>query len=290
MYTYNFSSVRIVTNIKLPFLSSFHVGEISNPNIVQNYTEDGSFINYYTGKGIIEDKEYNVKLCSNSYTYRLQIVDIAELLITLDGKSICLVNSRLNTNSHTFLSAFTGPALILALAINNIFCIHSSAVKINNKVAMFIGESGYGKSTLADKIRAQNKDIKRISDDILPLYLKGNKLYALPDFPQLKLKPEEQYSPEPDEELKISHIYLLTKQDDIDKIVLNNMESKKLIQNLIKQTISSVLFDKDILNSHLEFCAGGLDSLIPKELIFRRNTSEIPGLCKIILDDLLNTA
>ncbi len=59
---------------------------------------------------------------------------------------------------------------------NNGLIMHGSAVSLGNKGIIFVGDSGCGKTTLAQLFKASNETV--INDDMLALKLKGHHVYA----------------------------------------------------------------------------------------------------------------
>lgn len=286
MYSYKFSTVTVYSDYSHPFLDCYRVNSSTNKihKVDSQINELSDCI--YSGPGVVEDKEYDISLHKSTEGYHLSINGIAEFFISIDGYHIYLLKSLVDKNSHTLLSAFTGPALILALSLNNIFCIHASCIRYEGRTALFIGKSGVGKSTIVSKIYSGNKNVIRISDDIIPIRLEGSSVFALARFPQLKLDPDEQYPEQLDEEVPVSEIYILDKQDKVDEYDITECTPMELAENLIKQTISSVLFDNATLKNHLKTCSRAATSHKGKKVNFSHDLNKLPLLCKIIIDDI----
>lgn len=66
--------------------------------------------------------------------------------------------------------------------------LHASAVAIKGKAVAFLGDAGWGKSTLAASLHARGYDL--LCDDVLALDFTKNEITVLPAFPQLKLWPD----------------------------------------------------------------------------------------------------
>jgi len=286
LYGYKFSTVTVYSDYSHPFLDSYKVTTPSSINQKVDAQINESSDSIYSGPGIVEDKVYDISLHKSTDSYHLSINDIAEFFISNDGYHIHLLKSLVDKNSHTILSAFTGPALILALSLNNIFCIHASSIRYKGRTALFIGKSGVGKSTIAEELFSDYDSVIRTSDDILPIRLGGLSVYALPRFPQLKLDEDAQYPKEFDEKIPVSDIFILNKEDKVDEYTITDCPSMELAENLIKQTISSVLFDNHVLKNHLELCSTTASSHKGKKVSFSHDLNKLPSLCKMILDDI----
>ena len=151
-----------------------------------------------------------------------------------------------NTIDDTLL---LGPVLILNLAMNKVFCLHASAFSFNDKVFILMGSSGTGKSTIARFMNNQ-KQARRIADDILPLKIIGNNLTILPCFPQLKLPANQQYTGD----AIIAETILLFAQKSNSETELTPVETFDAIKLLIKHSVATKLFAKNELANHLSFC------------------------------------
>ncbi|MBE9041275.1 hypothetical protein IQ235_10835 [Oscillatoriales cyanobacterium LEGE 11467] len=82
-----------------------------------------------------------------------------------------------------------GAAIGVILHQRGYFVLHASAVEIDGKAAVFIGNKGWGKSTMAATLHARGHRL--IGDDVVALDLNDNtRPVVLPAFPQLKLWPD----------------------------------------------------------------------------------------------------
>jgi hypothetical protein len=83
---------------------------------------------------------------------------------------------------------FLGLVVSFALHLRGLHNLHASAVKIGNGAVAFSAPPGGGKSTLTTYFL--NAGHALLSDDVLPLQLRGEEIYALPGPPQLRLWPD----------------------------------------------------------------------------------------------------
>lgn len=80
-----------------------------------------------------------------------------------------------------------GPVLAALLHQRGLLVLHASAVEINGIAVAFLGEKGWGKSTLAAYLQEQQHNL--LADDVVAIDLSSDKVSVLPGFPQLKLWP-----------------------------------------------------------------------------------------------------
>lgn len=170
-----------------------------------------------------------------------------------------------------------GPAIILNLAINNIYCLHASACLINKKIFIIMADSGTGKSTIARFIDKQ-ANAKRIADDIVPVMLKNDKLTLLPNFPQLKLVDDNQYT---GEDICLEPSLIFVKKDSKNVIIkkVNHLES---IKNLIKHTVATRLFNNFQLKNHLDFCYKISNQVKSYQVKYSHTPDSLPTLFKLL--------
>ena len=82
----------------------------------------------------------------------------------------------------------TGPILAVLLHQRGKLVLHASAVNINGCAAVFLGNKGYGKSTLAAHL--QSRGYPLISDDMVPVSFTGDRAETIAGYPQIRLLPD----------------------------------------------------------------------------------------------------
>lgn len=82
-----------------------------------------------------------------------------------------------------------GAVLAVLLHQRGFLVLHASSVAVNGDAVAFLGEKGWGKSTMAATLYARGHNV--MADDVVALDISGTKSpMVLPGFPQLKLWPE----------------------------------------------------------------------------------------------------
>ena len=195
----------------------------------------------YSKNTQIGENKYPLKVsCNNNSHYHIQV----------NADSY-----RLNSNSITVsassidITLLMGPAMLLNLALNNVFCLHASAFIIKNTLFILMAESGTGKSTIARYMNQQQHAL-RIADDIVPLKIQNKKLSLLSNFPQLKLSQQQQYTGNDICKKTIFLCAVKSKSETTIKPIDTFNSMKKLIQH----SVATRLFAKNELNKHLKFC------------------------------------
>ena len=90
-----------------------------------------------------------------------------------------------NTRLRIYLMA---SVLGLLLDQRGLLVLHASAIQVGSEAALFLGESGFGKSTIAAAMSVNGYPV--IADDLAPIQIIGNDACIAPGFPRLKLYPE----------------------------------------------------------------------------------------------------
>lgn len=81
-----------------------------------------------------------------------------------------------------------GPALGVLLHQRGYFVLHASAVAIAGESVAFLGEKGWGKSTIAAALHRRGHGV--VADDVTAIQVARDCPLVYPGFPQLKLWPE----------------------------------------------------------------------------------------------------
>jgi hypothetical protein len=147
-----------------------------------------------------------------------------------------------------------GPGLITALALRDRWCLHASAVVCEGEAVLFVGDSGAGKSTLAREIAAACPGWSRLTDDLTPVELAGGRLAVRPDFPQLKLAPEDQWTGDSSASIQVRELYLL-RPIPYGRVRIRELSAQTATIALLSHTAAARLFDHRLLERHLEFAA-----------------------------------
>lgn len=168
-----------------------------------------------------------------------------------------------------------GPALVLALAFHETWCLHASAALFDGQVTAFLGESGQGKSTLAAHL--SEADWRLVADDILPVARDQAGVQAWPHFPQLKLKVQPGASLA--ERLPLSRICVLA-QADVPEI--SRLSSGEALQALLRHTAGTRLFDPPLLAKHMAFCAWAAARVPVFSLAYPRRWESLPKVKELL--------
>ncbi len=104
-----------------------------------------------------------------------------------DGCRI-IVQPFFNAPESEIALSLIGLVSVLLLMQRGLFSLHGSAVVVNNKAFIFIGEKGQGKSTMASQMVAAGAML--LTDDLTAIDIKDTGNFVRPGFPNIKLWPD----------------------------------------------------------------------------------------------------
>lgn len=100
-----------------------------------------------------------------------------------------IIEPELNAEASKIRLLLLGAAMGVLLHQRGYLTLHASAVAMNNGAVVFIGDKGWGKSTIAANLHARGHNL--IADDVVAVDLHSEQqAIILPAFPQLKLWPD----------------------------------------------------------------------------------------------------
>ncbi|GAB4523002.1 MAG: hypothetical protein Tsb0014_00080 [Pleurocapsa sp.] len=104
-----------------------------------------------------------------------------------EGKEI-IIEPVAEADEYRLRLFILGAAIGTILHQRGFLVLHGSGVDINGKAVVFVGNKGWGKSTIAANLNAKGHNL--IGDDVIAIDLSGNRPMVMPAFPQLKLWPD----------------------------------------------------------------------------------------------------
>jgi hypothetical protein len=233
--------------------------------------------------GLVAGKNRQVEVWSTGKGLILKVNGFRDFYITLAGREI--VPATLPTEVKGLeQEVVLGPALVLALALAGKWCVHCSAALYKEKGILFLGESGFGKSTLASSLcRNAGRDWKLAADDILPVTLGIDNLTGWPHYPQLKISTQDQPGNFLPEQVPVSNAFILKPVPG--QIKIRVMDLNETTQALISNTAGTRLFTPELLKEHLEFCASAAQKIKVYELTYPHDRNRL----REVMDQIVET-
>ena len=250
------------------------------------YSEVGNIFCHTTGW--IGETTRHVETWSAPPGLLLKVSGGSDFYIGPEGETILRVDDAQDETGRLPLSALDreillGPALVLALALRGSWSLHASAAMFRGQTTVFLGESGRGKSTLAAYLG--HSGWQQVADDILPASLEPDGVRVWPRFPQLKLPPDQQPALSLPEQLPLERICVLEDTEAEAAPGLQLLPPGRAVQELIRHTAGSRLFDPALLARHLAFCAAAAGQIPVYRLAYPHREEALPEI-KTLLESL----
>jgi hypothetical protein len=236
---------------------------------------------------------------------------VGEFLVSANGLQIYSRQFD-ETHKESFQVYMLGQALSFALVKRGLEPIHATVLAIHGEAVVFLGDSGFGKSTLAASFISAGHPV--LTDDLLMLHITDDGILAYPGPPRIKLFPEiarrflgEMATGVPmnrDTErviiplnanqscsvpLPVRAIYSLSAPRDVFRkqpIRIKPLSPRAGLTELVKNTFNRSLVDSDRLTRQLEQTSR-LATLLPvRELSIPRDLDRLTEVQQAILSDL----
>ena len=158
-----------------------------------------------------------------------------------------------------------GPPLLTLLATKSVFCLHAGAVATEYGAAVFIGESGRGKSTLSQSVAGSHW--QRLGDDIMPVSLSEDNVFLIPRFPQLKRKLQHlSYTLE-----SLVAIFRLLEPATHQQVECQLTQGSEALITLSRHTAASRVFNERLLKENMVFNRNVLNKIPIYNLSYPRD-------------------
>ena len=183
-YRYEVYGIRLRSDIEL----SFAKGIPAEESDIELLSESESFFRRASLDAVLKpdaDRWYEYALLDNGQVY-LRWDGLCEFVVDGDGRRIWF--GWLGSDSPESLQVYLlGRALSFALVKQGLEPIHSTAVVLDGDALAFIGESGFGKSSLAAGFLGDGHRL--LTDDLLLVSQSSGGFEAQPGPPRIKLFP-----------------------------------------------------------------------------------------------------
>lgn len=237
---------------------------------------------------------------------------VGECLVSKDGRSIDCYRLP-SVNRESFSGYLLGQALSFALVKNGIEPLHATAVVVRGTAVAFLGDCGFGKSTLAAEfLRAGHR---LLTDDLLILRKTGLQILAYPGPPRIKLLPEmtRRFLGEAEKTFPVNpqtqklivplgreracHVatplaafYVLPSLDKIpvgSNVCIKSLSRKQAFLSLLGSAFNTSILHPHRLQHQFEATQALANSVVVKQLSYPRDLECLPQVREAILSDLL---
>ncbi len=226
------------------------------------------------------DSLIDLQIWSSPLGILLRVEGGSDFCISPDGREITRPGREAEPLEGLDLEIQQGPAQVLALAMRQNWSLHASAARFQDTTIAFLGESGYGKSTLAGYLGCSGW--QRVADDILPVTLADDTLLAWPHFPQLKLPEDQQPALYLPESLPLDRLCLVSPAGANERVRLEPLSSTEAVTALLSHTAGTRMFWPELLTRHLAFCARAGQLLPAYRLTYPHRRDALPQVKEIL--------
>ncbi len=195
-------------------------------------------------------RKVGILLSGNNYL--IIVEDVGRFAVDSTGDHISLVEANSDADEQLLHEVAIGPVLLLALAIQDTWAFHASAVCIDDAAILFLGDSGAGKSTVARYLAEKVDNAQLVADDILPFNVHDDCLCALPQYPQLKLSSHEQPGAVLSAAIPVRAVISLSKASMTEVCCVDRpLTMIERAQILIHHSVATRLYDRLLMKRHL---------------------------------------
>lgn len=235
-----------------------------------------------------------------------------EFLIAADGRKVAC-RSLDETSHEVFQTYLLGQVLSFALLKRGIESLHSTAVVVDGEAVGFVGDCGYGKSSLGAAFLQAGHPL--LTDDLLVVEEDAHGVLAYPGVPRIKLFPEiargllgEGIVGTPMNNLTpklviplgrklfcrdvspLRAIYVLTfpaGSSRNDRITIRALSPRRAFLELLKDTFNAMVLEPARLTRQFDLAARLAGKVPVKSLSFPRSLDRLPSVREAILSDLV---
>ncbi|RKZ48760.1 MAG: hypothetical protein DRQ48_02915 [Gammaproteobacteria bacterium] len=267
---YNIFDISIESDLRLPELSE----GVARETVIKIKSGADSKRAHCEPEHLHEWKDTDGEICMLSAkfedNYLLRFPGLVDFLICSSGESVFYFPES-DIPEETIRHLILDQLIPRILGQRGHLVLHASAVQIiDEKAVVFLGATGWGKSTIASSYYENGAQL--ITDDCLLIKIIENKVFCVPNYCGLRLYPDSaeaifkdkmQYEPvahytskerlilhhvEPEkaEPIPVSAIFLLSDPDigSVDTVSIKKIQGAKEIMAIVEQTFLMDIEDK----------------------------------------------
>jgi hypothetical protein len=230
-----------------------------------------------------------------------------EFLVSASGKQVQWRKLQ-EVSNEVFFTYFLGQVLSYCLLARGIEPLHATAMVVDARAIAFLGDSGFGKSTLAAAFLQRGYAL--LTDDVLALEFSGENVWARPGIARVKLNPDsadavfcgrrsipmntftsKMIFPLNDSQhgnrvVPLQALYVLPHKTSKSRILIRRLSGRSSFLPIVQNTFNDTVLHPDRLKRQFAF-AGRLAGLIPiKRLSYPKRLDMLPEVADAILADI----
>jgi len=229
--------------------------------------------------------------------------DVSGTISVIGGREI-VVDPVPGIETSTLQSYLIGLVFAVLLHQRGYSVLHGSAISIEGRAVLFLGNSGAGKSTLAGAFHRQGKPL--VSDDVTPVDCTAGQIMVLPGCPYLKLWPgsvnllqydlsslpailhnrakrrlnTNNFSQDP---VPLGQIYILANEDCVQ---LTTLTPREALLELVRHSHSGEWLDATKNYSHFLSCSRIANTVSIKRLAVQHTPEALERAMELVGEDL----
>lgn len=224
-----------------------------------------------------------------------------------DGRSITIDEIR-EVPEDEIRVYLLGVLMSILLRQRGLLVLHAAGLAKDGRSVAFVGDSGWGKSTLAGYFVQQG--YRLLNDDVLALDVSRTPIQVVPGFPQIKFRPEaEQWlgaryealpslhlnSPKridapferfQEEPLPISRLYVLEGAGR-EETCIEPLGAREAILELVRHTrMTNVMRAPEVQTQHLQQCAFLVQNVPVQRLVRKKDLDALGEILDKVEEDM----
>jgi hypothetical protein len=231
-----------------------------------------------------------------------------EFLVSADGRRI-LYHALGGATPEAFTTYLLGQVLSFSLLALGEEPLHGTAVVVGNRAIAFLGDGGYGKSTLGAACLARGYPI--LSDDLLAMEPSGAGYRMHPGVPRIKVFPavscelfglvrgtplnggtSKRIVPLEEGQVyrrsaPLATLYVLSPPGlRVRRVNIETLPRSQAVLEIIRNSFNTIVQDRARLARQFRFASRLVARIPVKRLSYPRSLDRLPAVCDAVLDDL----
>jgi len=230
-----------------------------------------------------------------------------ELHFVVENGEDMFIELKKDISKDLLRAYLLGVLMATLLRQRGLLVLHACAVERDGEAICFVGESGWGKSTIAEYFCQQG--FRLMTDDVLAIRSRGEDHIAIPSYPQVRLREESARSlREEDSQLErieaqttkwvhathefqalpipLSRIYML-KPRYSDRTEIAPLTARTALMMLVRHTrATNLVKDPKNLDDHIKQCHKLIEDVPVVSLERERRMDRLDEIYNVVVQDL----
>ena len=306
---YQIFDILIESNIPILELPEVEQGEVSiSFQLSPDSFSDESKLNWYH-HWCLPNGEITISCARIEKDYFLRFPDLADFWVSQDGNQIVCF-SLSDVSYETIRHLLVDQVIPRVVAHQGWIVLHASAIEVEGGIVAFLGESGWGKSTLATSF--YEKSYPLLTDDCLLIKPEAGIIVGIPSYAGSRLWPDSlvavvndkssvhpvaHYSSKmrlifPDKlknkifQLPLTAIFAIESPEstkDQSEIAVNPLKGAEMAMELVKHSFHLDVTDRNKMSTQFEALAQVTASALPIYLLtYPRDHAELNKVREVV--------